>query len=628
MKRASILTLVLTALIFGFAQTVPAQRVASGGERNAETAVWGSRVARPIAETGESSTVGQPSDRQVSDKSDTCKHPAAKLSPDLPTTGKVNIIVMYFAPPQKDDDDDVANQGGTLKNKFNHVKASAVTVNANKIAKIASRCNVKYIALDRKVKRHDYTGNVASGTLGANYAWQSGYTGTGVGVAIVDSGIYNHPDLQTSNGSASRIVYSEDFTGSGSANDQYGHGTHVAGIVGGNGASSTGSGFTKTFSGMAPNVNLINLRVLDANGSGTDSVVIAAIEQAIALQSTYNIRVLNLSLGRAVQESYQFDPLCQAAEAAWQAGIVVVTAAGNAGRDNSLKSHGYGMIISPGNDPYVITVGAMKAMGTAAPYDDQIASFSSKGPTLFDHIVKPDMVAPGNQIPSLLAPGATLPTTYPALIVPPGQYMSHGGGQTSAYLSLSGTSMSTPFVSGAAALLIQKDPTLTPDQVKARLMKTADKMAAGFDTYMDPPSRITYKHQYDIFTVGSGYLDLASAINNTDRPSSTSAALSPYVTFNSTTGTLKVRYDNAFYGGQTVIWGDTLVWGTTLVWGSSVLNAADDGSGDFSLIWGSSTIFASDDDTGGFSLIWGSTVIWGDTVIWGESDYSDDPEAN
>ena len=176
---------------------------------------------------------------------------------------------------------------------------------------------------------------------------------------------------------------------------------HVAGILAGNGTWSKGG--TYTFGGMAPGANLVDLRALDNTGSGTDSSVIAAIQRAIALQKIYNIRVINLSLGRPVFESYTLDPLCQAVEQAWKAGIVVV-AAGNPGRNNSANTNGYGTITAPGNDPYVITVGALstvgtlRTMGTATRGDDLIASYSSKGPTLFDHVVKPDLVAPGNQV--------------------------------------------------------------------------------------------------------------------------------------------------------------------------------------------------------------------------------------
>jgi serine protease AprX len=149
-----------------------------------------------------------------------------------------------------------------------------------------------------------------TGTIHAQVAWQLGYDGTGVGVAVIDSGIVDIPDLH---GQQSRIIYSQDFVGGGAV-DKYGHGSHVAGIVGGGGKNSTGSQYSYTFKGVAPNVNLIDLRVLDQNGQGTDSNVIAAIYTAIALKSQYNIQVINLSLGRPVYESYALDPLCLAVE--------------------------------------------------------------------------------------------------------------------------------------------------------------------------------------------------------------------------------------------------------------------------------------------------------------------------
>lgn len=186
------------------------------------------------------------------------------------------------------------------------------------------------------------------------------------------------------------MLYSHDFVDAkGDSKDKYGHGTHVAGIIGATGKSTNCGRCTRKFVGVAPGAKLVNLRVLDENGNGTDSDVIAAIEQAIALKDKYNIRVINLSLGRPVYESYTQDPLWQAVEAAWKAGIVVVVAAGNDGCDNLYGNQGYGTILSPGNDPYIITVGAMRSMGTPDRSDDLIANYSSKGPTQIDHIAKP-----------------------------------------------------------------------------------------------------------------------------------------------------------------------------------------------------------------------------------------------
>src|SRR5438128_4636079 len=219
----------------------------------------------------------------------------------------------------------------------------------------------------------------------------------------------------------------------------------------------SGNHFSHTFKGIAPNANIINLRALDQNGVGTDSSVIAAIDAAIRLKSKYNIRVINLSRGRQVYESYVYDPLCQAVESAWRAGIVVVVAAGNQGRNDSMGTNGYGTIAAPGNDPYVITVGAMKTNGTYSVVDDTIATYSSKGPTGFDQIVKPDLVAPGNRVVSDQNMAATLAKNYPtnkALL----QYYQTtiNTGTSNQYYALSGTSMATPVVSGAAAILIQQ----------------------------------------------------------------------------------------------------------------------------------------------------------------------------
>src|ERR1051326_6032745 len=230
--------------------------------------------------------------------------------------------------------------------------------------------------------------------------------------------------------------------------DEYGHGTHVAGILAGNGRRSKGSQSTYWIRGIAPGVNLVSLRVLDSKGAGSDSAVIAAIQTAIALKNVYNIRVINLSLGRPVYGSYATDPLCMAVELAWKSGIVVVVAAGNEGRNNSAGTNGYGTITAPGNDPYVITVGAMNSIGTINRRDDKITSYSSKGPTQIDHIVKPDLVAPGNRILSLRDQNQYLDVMYPSNRVPRYVYMTTTDTWTPDYYQLSGTSMSAPMVSG------------------------------------------------------------------------------------------------------------------------------------------------------------------------------------
>lgn len=474
---------------------------------------------------------------------------------------------------------------------LNAISAFHLKVPSWAIPLISAMPNVQYVTPVRPVQR---TLDVTDATVAANMAWSFGYTGAGVGVAIIDSGIYAQDDDFKGPNGQSRVVYSESFVDGQDGSDQYGHGTHVAGIVGSAGVDSTGSGFSRTFKGVAPGVNLINLRVLDANGSGDDADVIAAIQRAIQLKSAYNIRVINLSLGRPVFESYTLDPLCQAVEAAWKAGIVVVTAAGNSGRDNSLGTHGYGTIIAPGNDPYVITVGAMNAKGTTYRWDDQVASYSSKGPTLVDHVVKPDLVAPGNNIVSVLAPGSTLATQYPQTLVPNNYYESGTvTGNSSNYLRLSGTSMATPVVSGAAALLIQQNPSITPDQVKARLMKTANKMFSLYSTAFDLWSLLSFSNQSDIFTVGAGYLDINAALNSKDMVDL--PAVSPTAVLDQTTGRVHI------VRGSSLVWGtlDSVVWGDTIVWGSTVLNGLT---------------------TTGQSVVWGDSILGGaGSVVWGDT---------
>ena len=250
--------------------------------------------------------------------------------------------------------------GGRLNHRLHSVKGIALTIPVSALPALEADPEILSVSIDHPMKGLD---DVTDVVTGVNAAWNAGYDGTGIGVAVIDSGINDsHPDLMDSTESNSRVVYRQDFTGtptsnsSGAMYDLYGHGTHVAGIIGGNGYLSGGN-----YSGVAPGVSLIDLRVLDLNGSGSDSNVIAAIEQAIALKNTYNIRVINLSLGRGIFVGYAHDPLCQAVESAWKAGIVVVVAAGNYGRVSVSGSRGFGTITAPGNDPYVVTVGAMKS---------------------------------------------------------------------------------------------------------------------------------------------------------------------------------------------------------------------------------------------------------------------------
>ena len=489
----------------------------------------------------------------------------AKDLENLDPTSTVEVIIQYRQSPTSSHHRKIERKGGKFHTDLSLIRAGHYSVSAAALAEIERDDEVVAISPDRQLLP---TLDTTAGATGFTLAKAAGYTGAGVGVAVVDSGVYSPQYI------GGALVYSKNFTTADSAGDWYGHGTHVAGAIVNSGTS---------YGGLASGVKIISLKVLDDRGVGQDSWVIAAITHAISLKATYNIRVLNLSVGRPVMESYKTDPLCQAVEQAWKAGIVVVVAAGNNGRDNSQNTNGYGTITSPGNDPYVITVGAMKTNGTTSRTDDTIASYSSKGPTHFDHIVKPDLVAPGNKVVSTLYYNCAIVSTFP------------GNKINDNYFRLSGTSMAAPVVSAASALLIGKNPSLTPDQVKARLMRTATKVFPYSSTVADPVTSVSYTSRYDVFAVGAGYLDVMAALNDTT--AATGAALSPSVT-RSPTG-----YVVSLVFGQNVVWGDSVVWGSNVVWGNNVVWGTN-------VVWGEGVVW-------GFGSTAGMNVVWGDSVVRG-----------
>ncbi|HXN05328.1 MAG TPA: S8 family peptidase [Candidatus Acidoferrum sp.] len=270
-------------------------------------------------------------------------------------------------------------------------------------------------------------------------------TGQGIGIAVIDSGIASHPDL------GNRLIVSQNFNPNVNGNDDaYGHGTAVAGIIAGDGTAGLGQ-----YVGVAPQANLISLRVNDGTGGAPTSAIMNAILWAVINRNTYNIRVINLSLQASVQESYRTSPIDAAVEYAWLKGVVVVVAAGNSGPNSALYA--------PANDPYVITVGATDDQGTVASTDDTLAGFSSYGVTQ-DGFTKPDFVAPGKRIITTLAPNSNFALNYPSFMV---------GSQ---YIKLSGTSVAAPIVSGAVALYIESNPTVRPGQLKGVLLATANRL--------------------------------------------------------------------------------------------------------------------------------------------------------
>jgi serine protease AprX len=466
---------------------------------------------------------------------------------------------------------------------------------------------------------------VTNKVTGASAMWQGtagllgllgtpGYDGTGIGVAVVDSGISPHSALDARVIARINLV---SWEGS-SSGDPYGHGTHVAGIIGGN---TTASKYvTPAFAGgSAPGVKLIDVRVLGATGVGYTSDVIAGIDWAVANRATYGIRVINLSLGHAVSEPAAIDPLCQAVARAVQAGVVVVASAGNYGV-TSTGQPVLGGITSPGNSPFAITVGAIDTAGTVTRSDDTVAAYSSKGPSRYDLAVKPDVVAPGTRIVSLEAQGSYLSKNYPSWHI--------AGAGKNAYFRLTGTSMSAAVVTGGVALLLDANPFLTPGQVKialqmgATFMPQAGLVAAGAGSVNFPQSQ-------KVTATGL----VSSLLNTVDKVLGTSSG----ATFRDSgtlieriydhTGihllglldlsALFVQADSSEAGvlsllglnnpiAQTpanhLVWGDVAGWTNNyhLVWGDSVQSPSGQ-----HLVWGDS------EHTDSNHLVWGDAAVGG-----------------
>jgi serine protease AprX len=397
----------------------------------------------------------------------------------------------------------VTQLGGTITLDLHIINAFAAQLPARASITLARMTGVRWVSLDSPTIKPSACAscmdtanlkNVYNSAIGADRLWNESpkyLQGQGVGVAVVDSGIQYTGDLYTEMGQL-RVAASIHVNKGYNQNifDQYGHGLHVAGIIGGNGRSLNGA-----YIGVAPKVNLINVKVSDEVGAANASNVVAGLQWINDNKTRYNIKVVNLSLNSSVAESYHTNPLNAAVEVLWFNKITVVVSAGNIGKN---------ALFPPANDPFVITVGAADDRGTLSTFDDVLASYSGYGKTN-DGFQKPDLVAPGTNIVSLGSPSATvLAQQHPDHIV------SNG------YFRMSGTSMSAPVVSGAIALLLQSEPNLTPDQVKYRLMATARPFA-------------------DKTRAGAGYLNIYAAVHtSTTQSANTGVAVSKLLTSGST----------------------------------------------------------------------------------------------
>jgi serine protease AprX len=440
--------------------------------------------------------------------------------------------------------------GGTLGRELDVIRGTAATVPNAALNAVSASAVVKHLSLDRVIAgAMERTGP----TIGATAIRQQlGVDGTGVTVAVIDSGINaSHDDLADAVTGLPRVARFVDFVNNATAPyDDYGHGTHVAGIIAGNGADSGGAR-----SGIAPSAQLAVFKVLDGSGSGRISDVIAAFDYIVSHRTELNIRIVNLSVATGVYESYNSDPLTLAAKQAVDAGIVVVASAGNAGRSQQGQTQ-YGGITAPGNAPWVLTVGASSHMGTIDRSDDTVAAFSSRGPTAIDRGAKPDLVAPGVGIESTTSPNSTLYNTKTPYLLPgttPTSYMP--------YLSLSGTSQAAPVVAGTVALMLQANPSLTPNAVKALLQYTAQVYPG-----------------YDPMTEGAGFLNAAGAV-----------ALANY-----------------FASPTTSPYPDSTGWSGQIIWGNHVV------SGGF---------LTADANAWPIGVTWGGTTTGGVSIGWGVMDY-------
>ncbi|HEX2085804.1 MAG TPA: S8 family peptidase [Solirubrobacteraceae bacterium] len=374
----------------------------------------------------------------------------------------------------------IERAGGRVTRRLPLVKGVVASLPAAAAADLGRRADVRAVSLNAAVESSGAVDPTALRTsfnqsIRAERAWGMGTTGKGIGVAVVDTGIAgDHPDFRVSQADRSSRVIATAVTNPAATNarDTYGHGTHIAGLIAGNGTNrDAGDPLFGRYAGVAPDANLISVKVDDGQGATTLADVIAGLQFVVDFRSEYNIRVVNLSLRSSVAESYRTDPLDAAVEQAWFAGIVVVAAAGNGGA--TAGSVGY----SPGNDPHVITVGAVDDMATKDVADDRLTTWSSRGVTQ-DGFEKPDVVAPGARIVSTLSPGSYYATQCPACVV------------DGEYLRIGGTSMSTAMVSGEVADLLQAYPSWTPQQVKATLVKRTRAITSPTsDTLVDAEGR-------------------------------------------------------------------------------------------------------------------------------------------
>ena len=379
---------------------------------------------------------------------------AGALDPGIATTKKSQSVIVQADSPSATASvrSAVLELGGIITADLPFVHGVTATLPGRKAAALAAKPGVRSVTKNRLARFEELsyddatTASSFARTSGATAAWATGNLGHGVGVAVLDTGVSPMADF------AGRLIHGPDLSGEGSTIDTYGHGTVMAGIIGGSGvdsASRTGGAFT----GIAPKAHIVGVKAAGRNGVVDVSTMLQAMHWISAYRQDLNIRVLNLSWGTTSTQSPNVDPLNYAVQRLWQEGIVVVVAAGNSGPNA-------GTIMKPGDDPMVVTVGAFDDKQNTDPVDDALTAWSSRGPTAAG-VAKPDIVASGRFVIASRSYGSKVELDNPKALQPP------------SYIRGSGTSQAAAVVSGNVALLLAARPELTPDQVKAILRSTA-----------------------------------------------------------------------------------------------------------------------------------------------------------
>ena len=485
---------------------------------------------------------------------------------------KIDVLVRFRQQPGNAERAAVQRNGGTVKRPLRSASRwMSLRLPAHRLVSLAEDPTVDYVGLDEPVSTAMDVARQAS-NMPSEPEPETSLTGAGVTVAVVDSGVALHADMQALTTVVDFVGHANPVPGPPEESvDPNGHGTHVAGIVAGSGSLSGGR-----HAGIAPAASVISVRVLDGVGRGATSDVLGGLQWLLANHAERGIRVVNLSLGHPVFEPAEDDPLVEAVEALWDAGVVVVCSAGNRGRS------GWVTITSPCNSRKVITVGASNDSNTADTGDDRVATYSSRGPTAFDLFAKPDLVAPGNRIVSLRVPGSHFDTLLPDRRVA----ADPENPEVQDYYEMSGTSMAAPVVTGAVALMLEQDPTLTPSMVKVRLMMSALKPAFG-----------------DPMLTGAGLLDIVAALRGAW---TAPASLSPRAMADEVSGL--IAFENT-----SVLWGDD-VFSLRYLWANSVVWTNPEATLD-PVLWTSGEVWP-EGVTEGQGEMWPNGECWPEGELW------------